>query len=187
MNQASTLRRFHAFLEQFTFTLQALGKRQGESCFYGVDTLERREQATGFFGQTSTELVKDIAALVSFNLVGNITHPAHRSTFSCQFPRIGQPNLANIVTAFNSINNAQSQRVSGAYEVARRNHFQCLLGTHKARQALGTASTGQQTKLYFRQTHLGRRQGNPVMTTQGRFQATAQCGAMNSGNNGLVA
>ena len=63
-------------------TLQALGKRQGESCFYGVDTLERREQATGFLGAASTELVKDIAALVSFNLVLTITHPAHRSTSS---------------------------------------------------------------------------------------------------------
>ena len=187
MDQTGALGRFHAFHEQFPLALHAFVKRQIERRFHGIDTLERGEKTPGTFLQLVTKLVEDIAALVRLDFVGDIPNTTYRLAFVDYFLRIGHAHCADIVAFFDGIENAQRQGILGTDKFTGGDHFQGFAGAGQARQPLGAASTRQKAQLHFRQAYLGAANRNPVMTAQSGFQATTQGGAMDRGNQRLVA
>ncbi len=187
MDQTGALGRLHAFHEQFPLALHAFVERQIERRFHSVDTLERGEKTPGPLLQLVTELVEDIAALVSLDLVGDIANTTHRLAFIDYFLRVGHADSADIVAFFHGIENAQGQSILGTDKFTGGDHFQCFLSTGQARKPLGTAGAGQQAQLHFRQTHLGTAHRNPVVTAQSGFQTTTQSRSVDRGNQRFVA
>jgi hypothetical protein len=68
---------------------------------------------------------------------------------------------------------------------ARCDHLQRLFRADDAWQALRSARTGQQTEMHFGQAALRRRHSDAIVATQRSFQAAAERGAVDRGDDGL--
>ena len=150
VNQPGTLGRFHALHKQFTLSLHALLERQAESGFHRIHALERGKQAPRLFLQAGAELFKNVATLVGVQLIGQVPYATDRLAFVRNFLCVCQACSLDIAAVLNRINNAQGQSVFSAHKFAGGNHFQGLLGTRQARQALGAPGSRQQAQLHFR-------------------------------------
>ena len=134
VNQAGTLVRLHQFAEQFALTLHAsLEGLAGEGGFDGIHALERCNQTTGGLLETGAELIEYVAALLGFNLVGQLADAAGRFAFINHFLGEGQACGLDVFVLGHFVNNAQFGGFSGANKVTGGDHFQGFLGAGQTR------------------------------------------------------
>ena len=172
----------HQFEKAVALALHALIKRQIDRGADRISAGERRLKAPRLLGHRGHGIGEDrpIGARRG-ELAVIIAQPAQR-------PLLGQHLARERFAASNGVfdhfvDQTMAERFCGTDRITTKDHLYRELRANRARQALRTARPGQQPELHLRQAELGALDRNAEVTAERGFQAAAERGAVDRGDD----
>ena len=175
----------HQLHELAAFDLQALLERQGDRRLDALDVGFRRVKALERLGIGLAHVGEERRQIgrAAAQLAVVIAHLLQRALFGQHLAGEGD-SAGGQITVHHFVHQPGGQRILGAHLRAAGHHFGGFLRANDARQALRAAGAGQQAQLHFRQAEFGLGIAHPIMRAQRHFQAAAQGGAVDGGDDG---
>ncbi len=176
--------RRHQLEESLALLLQSFIERQVDRGTDRVGGGERRFQPAGLLGQGCNRVGEDRAVgLGGRELAVVVAQLAQRALLRQHLA--GKGLAAGGRTFDDLLDQAMLERLGGADRIAADDHLDRQFRTDRARQALGAAGAGQQAELDLGQAQLRFLRCNAEVACQRHFEAAAEGGAMNGGNDRL--